>query len=211
MTPASPCCYSAGSGRGPGDGSRLAQIDRRARGVSARGWFPDPGLFRVHAAAAHRNQTLRMPWNTNRRSPRMIPGAGGSRPGSRHTRSRPGLPLIGRQIVETMISLATGRRPHRIGHYHLEDNPYWPECCTDRLSRMSDMFSSRPWHSRKPRTTKVACAGLCSGQARMVRRGDSGRASFSAPEREIPEADALERIRTILQAVYGIDRMNCAI
>ncbi len=38
----------------------------------------------------------------------------------------PGLPLIGRQIVETMISLATGRRPNRLGHYHLEENPYWP-------------------------------------------------------------------------------------
>src|SRR5438445_5762939 len=38
----------------------------------------------------------------------------------------PGLPIIGRQIIETVVALAAGHGRHRIGAYHLKDNPYWP-------------------------------------------------------------------------------------
>ncbi len=38
-----------------------------------------------------------------------------------------GFPLIGRQLIETITAIATGRGGHRIGHYHLDDNLFWPK------------------------------------------------------------------------------------
>src|SRR5438552_16734789 len=38
----------------------------------------------------------------------------------------PGLANIGRQVIDSLVALATGHGAHRIGHHHLEINPYLP-------------------------------------------------------------------------------------
>src|SRR5215475_12339358 len=40
---------------------------------------------------------------------------------------RPGLALIGRQIVGRMMALAGATGTHHSGYYHFKANPYWPE------------------------------------------------------------------------------------
>src|SRR5208282_4242137 len=49
----------------------------------------------------------------------------------------PGLDAIARQLIESVTALATGQGAHRIGHYHLTDNLYWPKAlaeCTGALA-----------------------------------------------------------------------------
>ena len=115
-----------------------------------------------------------------------------------------GLPLIARQILETMVSLTSGRSAHRIGHYHLKDNPCWPEALAGRsLPNERHVFLS---------SLALAKSQDDKGRVRWTLFGASSdgpargfwRSFFTAPESEIPEQEALEKISKILAAVYDL-------
>ena len=39
----------------------------------------------------------------------------------------PGLLNIARQVIDSVVAVATGKTAARIGRMHLADNPYWPD------------------------------------------------------------------------------------
>jgi hypothetical protein len=114
-----------------------------------------------------------------------------------------GLASIGRQLIENVVSLVTGRGTHRIGHRHLKDNPYWPRglAGSAALAHERHLFLSplalAKTQDDKGRVRWTLFGGSASGPAKGF-----WRSFFTAPNAEIPEADALERIRKILGAAY---------
>src|SRR6202453_1050183 len=48
----------------------------------------------------------------------------------------PGLAGIAKQLSEAVVALATGQGAHKIGRYHLEDNPYWPKALAERSASL---------------------------------------------------------------------------
>src|SRR6478735_4905526 len=49
----------------------------------------------------------------------------------------PGLADIGRQLIDAIVALATGRGTHRIGRRHLENNPYWPKTLAENAGTLA--------------------------------------------------------------------------
>jgi hypothetical protein len=116
---------------------------------------------------------------------------------------RPGLPLIGRQIVEHVMALARTGRTRQTGYYHFKANPYWPEMLHGHVPADERHVFLSPIALSKTQDDK--------GRIRWTLFGASGdgparafwRSFFRGPEREVPEAIALDNIRKILRAVYG--------
>jgi len=50
----------------------------------------------------------------------------------------PGRAIIARQLIDSVVTLATGKGQSRIGRRHLEQNPYWPK----------SLASAAPAHER---------------------------------------------------------------
>ena len=115
----------------------------------------------------------------------------------------PGLPLVGRQIVQRMMALAGASGVHRTGYYHFRANPWWPEMlhghvlADERHVFLSPIALSKT-QDDKGRVRWTFFGASCDGPARGF-----WRSFFRAPEVEIPEAEALDRIRQILGAIYG--------
>src|SRR5207302_8312450 len=116
----------------------------------------------------------------------------------------PGIAIIARQLIESMVALSTGEGPHRIGHHHLKDNPYWPAALAGKhLEDERHLFLS-PLALAKTQDDK--------GRVRWTLFGASGqgpargfwRSFFTAPDVELTEREAVDRIRNILAAVYRL-------
>ena len=120
----------------------------------------------------------------------------------------PGLLNIGRQLVETMIGLATGRGAHRIGHYHLKDNPYWPTALAGNVPPHERHVFLSPLSFAKTQDDKGRLRWSLFGASTSGPAKGFWRSFFSAPNVEIPEPASLERIRKILTAVFHVSRSD---
>ncbi len=115
----------------------------------------------------------------------------------------PGLPLIGRQIVEHMMALAVVSGSQHAGYYHFKSNPYWPGMLHGHVpSGERHVFLSPIALSKtqddKGRVRWTFFGASCDGPSRGF-----WRSFFDAPGSEIAEAEALDRIRNIVGAVFG--------
>jgi hypothetical protein len=117
----------------------------------------------------------------------------------------PGFESIGRQLVDSVVALATGRSAHRIGARHLDGNPYWPSS----LSRVSATLP----HERYVHLAPVALSKTQDdkGRVRWSLFGGShtGPAmgfwkSFrTAPSADRVEKDCVQAIRQLLRQVFN--------
>jgi hypothetical protein len=117
----------------------------------------------------------------------------------------PGFERIGRQLVDSVVALATGQGAHRIGARHLEGNPYWP----GSLSRVSATLT----HERYVHLAPVALSKTQDdkGRVRWSLFGGShtGPAmgfwkSFRiAPSAERVEKDSVHAIRQLLGQIFN--------
>ncbi len=114
-----------------------------------------------------------------------------------------GLPIIARQFIEMMVSLATGHGAHRIGQYHLKDNLYWPDMLHGQALAHEHYAFLSPLALSKTQDDKGRVRWSLFGASTDGPARGFWRSFFSAPEAEIPEIEALNRIRTIIAAVYG--------
>ena len=115
----------------------------------------------------------------------------------------PGLPIIARQIIETMVCLATGRGAHRIGQFHLKNNPYWPDMLHGQALAHEHYVFLSPLALSKTQDDKGRVRWSLFGASTDGPAKAFWRSFFSAPDAETPEIEALDRIRTIIAAIYG--------
>jgi len=129
--------------------------------------------------------------------------------GDQERELRPGLAVIARQLIECVTGLATGRGVHRIGRYHLTDNPYWPKALADGAAALSEerfVFLS-PIALSKTQDDK--------GHVRWTLFGGSDRGPaegfwksfFTAPSVELPREKALDAIREIIRIAYAVEQL----
>ena len=116
----------------------------------------------------------------------------------------PGLAIIGSQLIKKIAALATGSGADRIGHHHLQDNPFWPAS----LAKNAGSFAQERYLFLSP--LALAKTQDDKGHVRWTLFGgsDQGTAQgfwksfFSAPEVERPRDVALDAIRHILRTAY---------
>ena len=116
----------------------------------------------------------------------------------------PGLADIARQLIDSMVALASGQGAHRIGRRHLENNPYWPKS----LAGSAGTFAQERYLFLSP--LALAKTQDDQGHVRWTLFGgsDQGPAQgfwksfFTAPGIELASDLALDAIRHILQSVY---------
>ncbi|MDE2477232.1 MAG: hypothetical protein KGO48_19410, partial [Alphaproteobacteria bacterium] len=114
----------------------------------------------------------------------------------------PGLPLIGRQIVEHMMALAAVSGSQHTGYYYFKSNPYWPGMlhghapAGERHVFLSPIALSKT-QDDKGRVRWTFFGASSDGPAKAF-----WRSFFRAPDTEIAEAEALCSIRSIVGSVF---------
>ena len=116
----------------------------------------------------------------------------------------PGLSLIGRQIVENLAGLVTGRGVQRIGHHHLKDNPYWPDMLHGRSPVQDRNLFLSPLALAKTQDDKGRLRWTLFGASNDGPARGFWRSFYTAPGEELADDAALQRIRTLLSAVYDL-------
>lgn len=115
----------------------------------------------------------------------------------------PGLAVIARQIMEAILALS-GTGPPRIGHHHLKNNPYWPTALAGRhLDDERHVFLS-PLALAKTQDDKGRVRWTLFGASDQGPARGFWRSFFTAPEAEVPEREALDRLRKIVGAAYQL-------
>ena len=116
----------------------------------------------------------------------------------------PGLAIIGRQLIETVVALATGKGAHRIGRCHLDGNPYWPPQLASAAAALSQeryVFLS-PVALAKTQDDKGRVRWTLFGGSEQGPARGFWQSFFTAPGREVASTVALDALRAILQAAY---------
>ena len=117
----------------------------------------------------------------------------------------PGLAAIGRQVIESLVCLATGHGAHRIGHHHLQNNPFWPRSLAENVGALAQeryLFLS-PLALSKTQDDKGHVRWTLFGGSDQGPAHGFWKSFFTAPAVELPTEKALNTIRQILQAAYG--------
>src|SRR5215471_5405155 len=116
----------------------------------------------------------------------------------------PGFASIGRQIIETLLALATGTGAHKLGHAHLVDNPYWPRAIHESPAALQDeryLFLSPLALSKtqddKGRVRWTLFGGSDQGPAKGFWQ------SFFNGSGELPAERAFDILRKLLSETYG--------
>src|SRR6266566_854338 len=116
----------------------------------------------------------------------------------------PGLAIIARQLMESMVALSAGEGPHRIGHHHLKDNPYWPAALAGKhLEDERHLFLS-PLALARTQDDKGRVRWTLFGASAQGPARGFWRSFFAAPDVQLAEREAVDRIRNILAAVYRL-------
>ncbi|HJT78044.1 MAG TPA: hypothetical protein VJ739_12645, partial [Gemmataceae bacterium] len=119
---------------------------------------------------------------------------------------RPGLQRVGEQLVAQLVCLAEGDRSgHHIARGKVRDNPCWPdelagrakELAHERYVLLLPLALSRTLDD-KGRVRWTLFGASEQGPARGFWRG-----FFTAPDAEVPEAQALAFFCGLLRTVYG--------
>jgi len=116
----------------------------------------------------------------------------------------PGFNILARQVLETIAELTSGKGAHRIGHYHLKDNPYWPAKLAEAapsLGHESQLFLS-PLALAKTQDDKGRVRWTLFGASQRGPALGFWRSFFTAPRAELPEERSLDAIRQILKLAY---------
>ncbi|HEX5281070.1 MAG TPA: M28 family peptidase, partial [Micropepsaceae bacterium] len=115
----------------------------------------------------------------------------------------PGLPVIGRQIVEHIMALARAGGTHHTGYYHFKANPYWPEMLHGHVPLGEHYVFLSPLALSKTQDDKGRVRWTFFGASSDGPARGFWRSFFRAPQTEIPQAEALDSIRNIVGAVFG--------
>ena len=117
---------------------------------------------------------------------------------------RPGLEKIAQQVVGALMHLGQGQPTHGIAQGKLIDNPYWPDTLVQRAGQLGHEryvvlmpLSLARTQDDKGRVNWTLFGSSEQGPARAF-----WRSFFTAPDREVPEEQALDFIRRLLHAVY---------
>src|ERR1700680_522871 len=108
----------------------------------------------------------------------------------------PGFELVARQLIETIAELASGKGAHRIGHYHLHNNPYWPPLLAEAAVSLRDdphLFLS-PLALAKTQDDKGHVRWTLFGGSQQGPAHGFWQSFFTAPSVELPEENALDAI-----------------
>ena len=111
---------------------------------------------------------------------------------------------IGRQLIDSIVALATGRGTHRIGHRHLENNPYWPKSLADSAGTLAQeryLFLS-PMALAKTQDDQGHVRWTLFGGSDQGPAQGFWNSFFTAPGVELASEAALDAIRSILQRSY---------
>jgi hypothetical protein len=117
----------------------------------------------------------------------------------------PGLAGIAKQLSEAVVALATGQGAHKIGRYHLEDNPYWPKALAERSASLDHeryLFLS-PLALSKTQDDKGRVRWTLFGASHLGPALGFWNSFFTAPGAERAESESLGAMRRLLQRVYG--------
>jgi hypothetical protein len=117
----------------------------------------------------------------------------------------PGLADIGRQLIDALVALATGRGTHRIGRRHLENNPYWPKSLAEGAGALAQeryLFLS-PLALAKTQDDQGHVRWTLFGGSDQGPAQGFWNSFFTAPGVELASGAALDAIRSILQRGYG--------
>ncbi len=118
---------------------------------------------------------------------------------------QPGLQNVARQLVTALAHLGRGEAAHGIARNKLRDNPAWPEKLAEQSNKLeheryvllAPLALSRT-QDDKGRIRWTVFGGSEQGPARGFWGG-----FFTAPDREVPEEQAVGFFRQLLSLVYG--------
>ncbi|HVT14629.1 MAG TPA: M28 family peptidase [Thermoanaerobaculia bacterium] len=119
---------------------------------------------------------------------------------------RPGLARVARQLLEALDHLGHGRPAHGFARAKLKGNPYWPEELHGRGAPRQERYvlllplALARTQDDKGRVRWTLFGGSEQGPARAFWRG-----FFSAPEQELPAAEATAFFARLLREAYGED------
>jgi hypothetical protein len=116
----------------------------------------------------------------------------------------PGVADIGRQLIDSMVALATGHGTQRIGHRHLENNPYWPKSLAEVVGTLAQeryLFLS-PLALAKTQDDQGHVRWTLFGGSDQGPAQGFWNSFFTAPGVELASEEALDAIRHILQLAY---------
>jgi len=193
----------------------MAKLSASAR---TEGWpslFDDPSWTRVRqrfpiAAYSEFMPPPRIgqkPYGTWARSPLIESDPWGWRitPHETDRHLRPGLKIIGSQLLNDLVAVAEGNHQHNIGEMHLADNPYWPKSLRERAASLT--------HERFLVLSPLALSltqddkghvrwTLFGGSEQGPSRG-FWKSFYSAPGVEVDSEQAQALLAVILVRAYG--------
>ena len=193
----------------------MAKLSASAR---TEGWpslFADPSWTRVRqrfpiAAYSEFMPPPRIgqkPYGTWARSPLIESDPWGWRitPHETDRHLRPGLKIIGSQLLNDLVAVAEGNHQHNIGEIHLADNPYWPKSLRERAASLT--------HERFLVLSPLALSltqddkghvrwTLFGGSEQGPSRG-FWKSFYSAPGVEVDSEQAQALLAVILVRAYG--------
>jgi hypothetical protein len=118
---------------------------------------------------------------------------------------RPGMENVAKQIVSALAHLGRGQAAHGIARVKLHGNPAWPDELASHAGKLTHEryvvllpLALARTQDDKGRIRWTLFGGSEQGPARAFWRG-----FFTAPDREMPEEQALGFFRELLGVVYG--------
>jgi hypothetical protein len=115
----------------------------------------------------------------------------------------PGRAIIARQLIDSIVTLATGKGQSRIGRRHLENNPYWPKSLASAAPAHERYLFLSPLALSKTQDDKGRVRWTLFGGSQMGPAQGFWKSFFSAPSVEMPADAAQDAIRQLLAQVYG--------
>ena len=118
----------------------------------------------------------------------------------------PGLENIARQVGKAIQALGSGLNTHGIGQLHLEDNLYWPAA----LSAHAGGFAHERYVLLAPVALSMTQDDMANVRWTLFGGSDQGpakgfwRSFYSAPGVELAAQTAMDFLRRILAAAYGV-------
>jgi hypothetical protein len=117
---------------------------------------------------------------------------------------RPGLEKIAQHVVGALVHLGQGHPAHGIAKAKLTDNPYWPDAVAHQAGKLTHerFVTLMPLALARTQDDKGRVNWTLFGGSEQGPARGFWRSFFVAPDRELPEAQAVDFIRRLLHTVY---------